>query len=265
MSLELKLMFAYHGCMMMLFISGGSFSTKQQLIVAGVLVAALITISMRHRRSVGWRWQGVKTVDLVKAVAGVAFTAVFLYAATPFFPASSPRFFPWYLAGLGIGVFNVLQALRLVHPSEAAFLADCREPGAPVEQARQVESTDPAWHKVVRACYSFLSFIVWLGFLAFFYQSGTAFRNGSPVPTTTQTDEVTNHAETAYITHKEKILSDRLQRFAFVGIPSVLGGGFVLHFLVGVKPFPNTPTLQEYWAKRSCGNGRGERRKVPPP
>lgn len=31
----------------------------------------------------------------------------------------------------------------------------------------------------------------------------------------------------------------------FIGIPTVLGGGFALHFPVGVKLWPNTPTLAE--------------------
>jgi hypothetical protein len=88
---------------------------------------------------------------------------------------------PWFLAGFGIGTFNVLQA-RLVRPSEVAFLADCREPGGQIDQ---------------------------------------------------------------------KILNDKLQLFSFVGIPAVLVGGLVFHFFMGVKLFPNMPTLRELLARKS--------------
>jgi hypothetical protein len=38
----------------------------------------------------------------------------------------------------------------------------------------------------------------------------------------------------------------------FTGIPTVLVGGFALHFLVGVKLWPNTPTLAEWRLGRSA-------------
>jgi hypothetical protein len=251
MSLDFKLMFGYHGCMMALFIFGGAFSTKQELGIAGVVVAVIASISTRHRREAGWRWQGVKAKNLLMAAGGLVLTGFFLFAATPLFPASQPRFFPWYLAGFGIATFNVLQALRVIQASEAAFLADCREPGDQIEQAAPAESTGPKWHKIVRAAFNILFVFVWLGFVTFFYYSGVAFRDGSPVPTATQSKPMTDHGTTVYVTHKQKMLCDELELFAFVGIPSVLAGGFLLHFLIGVKLIPNAPTLREFAAKKS--------------
>jgi hypothetical protein len=245
MSLEFKLMFIYHGCMMVLFIIGGAFSTHQELVFTGVLLSLLTSLSIGHRRSTGWRWQGVKPKNLLMAAGGAALTGVFLYAATPLFPPANPRFLPWYLAGFGIGAFNVLQALRLVSASDAAFLADCHEPGSEIEQATVTEPTEPQWHRIVRSTFSFLFFLVWLGFIAFFYYSAVAFRDGSPAPTPTRQDAVTEHGKTVYIRHDQKLLSDKLEAFAFVGIPSVIVGGLFLHFLVGVKLYPNTPTLRE--------------------
>jgi hypothetical protein len=253
MSFEFKLMFFYHGCMMVLFITGCAFSLRQELVFTGVLLFVLTSLSLRHRRSAGWRWQGVKPMNLLLAAGGVALMGVFLYAATPQFPPSNPRFLPWFLAGFGIGTFNVLQALRVVHPSEAAFLADCREPGSQIEQELPTEPTDPQWHRVVRVTYGLLFFLVWLEFVAFFYYSGATFRDGSPIPTATQTDAVTEHGKTVYITHDQKILCDKLELFAFVGIPSVIVGGPLLHFLVGVKLYPNAPTLREFLARKSSG------------
>lgn len=253
MSLEFKLMFVYHGCMMVLFITAGAFTLRQELTFTVALVFVLTSVSIRNRRSAGWRWQGLRTKNLLAAAGGIALMGLFLYAATPLFPPSNPRFLPWFLAGFGIGTFNVLQALRLVHSSEAAFLADCHEPDAQIEQATQAEPSSPQWHRVLRATYNLLLLLVWLDFVAFFYYSGAAFRDGSRVPTPTHTEAVTEHGKTVYITHEQKGISDRLESVAFVGIPSVIAGGLLLHFLVGVKLYPNTPTLQEFLARKSSG------------
>lgn len=253
MSLELKLMFVYHGCMMVLFFIGGAFSLGQELMLTVVLLAVLISISIKHRRSINWRWQGVKPKSFVSAVAGVALMAVFLYAATPLFSPKDPRFLPWYLAGFGIGAFNVLQALRLVHPSEVAFLADCHERTSQIEQATQNKPSDPLWHRIVRATFSIAFLIVWLEFAVFFYYSGKAFRDGSSFPTPAKSEAVTEHGKTVYIARDEKILWDRLESFAFTGIPSVIVGSFLLHFLVGVKLFPNAPTLREFLTRNRNG------------
>jgi hypothetical protein len=254
MSFEFKLMFVYHGCMMILFMTDGAFSLRQQLTMAGVLLLVLTSLSIRHRRLTDWRWQGAKPKNYVMAAGVVALMGVFLYAATPLFPPSNPRFLPWFLAGFGIGAFNVLRAVRLVYPSEAEFLADCREPGSQFEQPIVPESTEPPWHRVIRGTYSTLFFFVWIGFVGFFYYSGAAFRDGSPVPTPTRPDAVTEHGRTVYVTHAQKVLSDKLELFAFIGIPSVIVGGLVLHFLVGVKLYPNAPTLREFLARKSSGS-----------
>ena len=226
---------------------------SQELTLTGLLLAVLISISMRHRRSANWQWQRLNTKSYLSAVASVALMAVFLYAATPLFSPKSPRFLPWYLAGFGIGAFNVLQALRLVHPSEAAFLADCQEPTNQIEQTTQIEPSDPPWHKILRAAFRVVFFAVWLEFLVFFYYSGTVFRDGSPAPTPAKSEAVTEHGKTVYISRDQKILWERLESFAFTGIPSVIVGSFLLHFLVGVKLFPNAPTLPEFLARDRSG------------
>lgn len=56
--------------------------------------------------------------------------AFFLYAPGPLFPATNSRFLPWYLAGFGIGLFNLLSGLNLVQSTEAEFQAMCREGAA---------------------------------------------------------------------------------------------------------------------------------------
>jgi len=102
--------------------------------------------------------------------------------------------------------------------------------------------------------YSGLFFAVWLGFLAFFYYSGTSFRDGSPTATTSQPDAVTEHGKTVYITHGQYVLNTKLKLFASIGIPSILVGGLLIHFLAGVKLYANLPTLNELRAKKAAGN-----------
>jgi hypothetical protein len=257
-SLDFKLMFVYHGCMMVLFATGGAFSSRQEIVFTGALLAVLVSISLKHRRSTNWRWQGIKSKDLLIAFGGVGLMGIFLYAATPLFSPSNSRFLPWYLAGFGIGTFNVLQTLRLVQPSEAAFLADCHEPVTQIEPAPSTASVGPRWQRVARGAYSTLFLIVWLGFIAFFYYSGATFRDGSPVPTATQSEPVTQHGKTVYVAPYKKNLSDKLELFAFVvGIPSVIVIGLLFHFVLGVKLYPNTPTLSELLTRnaRRCANG----------
>ena len=253
MSLEFKLMFAYHGSMMLLFVAGGTLTLRQEIGLAGILVFVLISLSIKHRRAAGWRWPAIKSKNLAMAGGGIALTGVFLYAATPMFPLSNPRFLPWYLAAFGIGIFNVLQTLRLVHPSEAAFMADCSEPGSSIStaQAGQAGPTEPQWHKIARAAFTVLFVMVWLEFFVFFFYSGVKLRDGSPVETLTQVDAVTENGKTVYLTHDEKIIWDTLEAFSFVGIPLVLVGGFALQFLTGVKIFSNMPTLRLLQPKRS--------------
>ena len=76
MSLELKLMFVYHGCMMVLFITGGVFSLRQEFVFTGVLLFVLVSTSIKHRRSTSWQWQGVKPKNLLMAAGGVACSAL---------------------------------------------------------------------------------------------------------------------------------------------------------------------------------------------
>jgi len=254
MSLDFKLMFVYHGCMMFLFIAGSGFTTRQELFIAISLAVVLTILSLRHRSAIGWKWKGITTKDLAMAIAGSALLVFFLHAATPQFPASNPRFLPWYLAGFGIGAFNVLTMLKLVRSSESQMLADCSDTPTESKQEPKTESLEPRRHRIARGIFSCLFLLVWLEGVAFFYHHGKVFSSGSPAPTATQTDPISDHRNTVYITHAEKVQLDLLETMIFTGVPAILVGGFVLHFLVGVKLFPNTPTLAEWRVGRSLNN-----------
>src|SRR5437660_7020173 len=80
MSLDFKLMFVYHGCMMVLFIAGQSLSVRQEILITSSLVTVLAVITIRHRRVTSWRWPGVRPRDALFAIGGAAAVAFFLFS-----------------------------------------------------------------------------------------------------------------------------------------------------------------------------------------
>lgn len=252
MSLDMRLMFGYHISMMVMMAAGGFLTVRQELTVAASIVALTGFISHHYRLAKHWRWPGVKPLDVLYATGGVIFISLFLYSATPLFPPNNSHVVPWYLAGLGIGLFGILQSLKVVYSAEAEFISHCMTIDQygrelePVHEASPTESNEPTWKRAAKGTYTAVFIVAWVCGVASFYFFGTAFKNGSSEPTATQTEPLEDHGKTAYVTQAEKQRIHALQRVSWVGVPTVLVGGVVLHFLVGVKLFPNTPTLAEY-------------------
>jgi multisubunit Na+/H+ antiporter MnhB subunit len=253
MSLDMRLMFGYHISMMVMIVAGSSLTMRQELTIAATIAAIIVLISRYHRQKRHWRWPGVKPLDVLYAVGGAVLIAFFLYSATPLFPPNNSHVLPWYLAGLGIGVLGILQALKVVYGSEAEFASNCkivdqygRELDPIREPAFPVEPKEPKWKRIVKVIYTVVFLVTWIGGVASFYFFGTAFKNGSPEPTISQTESLENHGKIVYITPAEKQRVHALQLVSWIGTPLVLVGAAILHFLLGVKLIPNTPTLAEY-------------------
>jgi len=256
MSLDFKLMFAYHGSMMVLFLAGRILSVLQETTLTCFLVVVIVTISLRRRRVMNWRWPSVRLRNVLGASFGAVAVAFFLFSASPLFPPSDHRVLPWYFAGLGIGVFGILTTLRVVDTSEADFLLNCqiidrygREVERTSEPLQPIDS-EPHWKKTIRGIYTVVFMLVWTFSVASFFLFGDAFRRGSPVPTATQTEPLADHGKTVFVTRTEKQRINLFQLASGVGIPFALVGGIVLHFVVGVKLFANAPTLSEYLARK---------------
>ncbi|MEQ1819421.1 MAG: hypothetical protein ABL871_12500 [Terricaulis sp.] len=232
MSTDYKLMFAFHGCMMVLFLVGGALSVNVELAIAAALLGLATLVSILHRRQAGWRWRGVGIKEVLSALFGVVLVVLFLGATTPLASPTNPRMLPWFLAGAGIGLFGLLTSLKLVRFSQAEFLADCTD-----QQEREAiaDEGEVGWRRLLHWIYSALFLGVWLIFVAFFYLFGREMRDGSPAPTATQTMPLTNHGETVYIAAQAKQLIDVLQAASFTGIPAIMVLGAVLHFGFGVR------------------------------
>jgi len=255
-SLDYRLAFAYFGCMVLLFMSGDSLSLKQELVATMIVAAVLVSLSVRHRQRMNWRWPGVEGKGVLAALGILLAAGIFEFASSGFASPSDPRFLPWHLAGLGGVVFALLAALRIVQASKSDFLKQC-------EAAVSADSdlghctpmvpsvpTDPLWKRVTRALFYILGFLVWLDAMASFYCFDVAFRKGSAKPTPTKTEPLNSHGLIVYIQHAQKAQIDFLQNVMSIGIPCVIACGFILHFLLGVRLFPNTPTLKEWRQQR---------------
>lgn len=241
MSTDFKLMMGYHLCMMALFIVGGAVGVVAELAIAASVLAIAIVISVWRKFTAGWRWPGVGLKEVAWAVVTVVLMGAFAFAATPLASPSSPLMLPWYLAAAGIGIFNTATALRLATVSEIEFLAQCGELPPTSENGAP---RGPRWRRVLRTAYSVAFIAVWLVGLASFYFFGSGMRDGTPSPTGTHTEPLTNHGHTVYVSVAEKKLIDLLQISMFVGIPTIIIIGALLHFIFKVPIFGSRPTKE---------------------
>jgi hypothetical protein len=239
MSTDFKLMMGFHLCMMVLFVVGGAVGVFAELVIAGSLLGVAIVISVWRKLAAHWRWPGAGLKEIAGAILTALLMGVFAFAATPLASPNSPVMLPWLLAIAGIGIFSTASALRLVTLSEQEFLAQCGEPTAAIEG----EPPEAKWRSIVRTAYTVAFMAVWLAGVASFYFFGVGMRDGTPAPTATNTEPLTNHGHTVYVSLADKQLIDALQISMFVGIPAIMLVGAILHF--GLKvPLFGLPTSQ---------------------
>ena len=151
-SLDFKLMFVYHIAMMFLFGTGILDDSITQALFALALFILLVVISALHKLKEKWRWPGISIFILPSALLNLVFVYAFIafagYTINPNFvlpnlqsinltvliteswgviitAASYPAKTPWFLAGIGIGVFNLLSNLNLVTSKKSEFEAQC--------------------------------------------------------------------------------------------------------------------------------------------
>jgi len=256
MSVDMRLMLGYHISMMGLLAWSASLTIRQELMIAAGLATVIVLVSHYHRKKRHWRWAGIKPRNVLWGLGAIALMSFFLYAATPMFPPTDVQNLPWYLASLGLGVFNVLASLNVVDSSEAKFRAHCMiidQYGREIEPVADpsIEVSEAKWKRAIRVTYTVVFMLVWIVGVASTYSFGTAFKNGSPEPTATQTEPLEDHGKTVYITPAEKRRVHALQLVSWIGFPGLILVALILHFLVGVKLFANAPTLAEYLKRRN--------------
>ncbi len=239
MSFDYRAMCVYHICMLVLFGLGQSLSIPLEAAVVVVVLGLVVALVARNKIRRGWHRPATRSGNWLKAFAVVFFGLLFLMAATPLFPPTRPFAFPWYAAGFGIVLFNFLQELRIVQASQVDFIACCNSAKESTIVVTVEADSEPRWKKIARSAYSVAFLATWLTFVAFFYEFGTVFKNGSATPTSDKTETLVDHGRVAYVSTRDKQIVSRLEHASMLGIPTVLVLGFVLHFGLGVRIFSN--------------------------
>ncbi len=152
-SFDFKLMFVYHITMMFLFMFNPIEEPLKQLEFAVTLSILLIIASVVHKLRTNWTWPGLSRSSIPSAIFTLIFTYSFLVFSSSTISnmdiisnidlesleslmvkswrsilnaASNPTFTPWYLAGAGIGLMNILVALNLATHKKSAFKVQCK-------------------------------------------------------------------------------------------------------------------------------------------
>ncbi|MBI5938825.1 MAG: hypothetical protein HY859_00200 [Caulobacterales bacterium] len=245
MSFDMKLMFVFHVGMMVMFMLGSGLTIETELLVAGGLALVMTTIIVLRRRATRWRWSGASPGQWLMATGTLAAMVLFGLVASFNFSPAEPRALPWFLALVGIGFFNLLSSLGLTHTTETAFRASLAPPASILTTAETSSLIEPrrgGWRSMVRTLYTVLFLGVWLIGLAFFAAYGLAMRDGAAAPTAEAVIPLIDHGRTVYLPLWQGELVYRLRAAMFIGVPSVMALGFLLHLGLGVKIFDNLPT-----------------------
>ncbi|MBP6010977.1 MAG: hypothetical protein KBA31_02015 [Alphaproteobacteria bacterium] len=239
MSFEFKGMFAYHLSIIVMVIAGRGLTPIEQTLIAAALMLAIAVASFIRRLRHEWHWQGVTALRAAGAVLVAALMGYFLFATSGLALQAQGLEFdrpyawsPFILAGLGIGVFLVLNALRITHLSENTFREECGDHGL---QPQPAPPPEPRWKVITRYVFIAAFLAVWLAGVTFFYVYDRTIRASSPMPTVERSVAFNNKGVTVYITPAEKQSIDRLQGFMFIGIPAALAAAFFLQYVLKIR------------------------------
>jgi hypothetical protein len=235
-SFDFKLLLIYGVAMLLLFAAGRLVSVEMELTFTTVLASGLTMLSIMHRRAADWRWPGVGARHVAAALTNAAMLGLFLFAATPLSPPTSPRALPWYLGVLGAGLFNILENLRVIRVAKTDFEADCcSASGAHISIA--ITDREPAWKRKVRGVFSVLFMLVWLDAVAFFSVHGASVRDGSIIATATHSVRLVHGERVVYITPAQNQMRSILETIGIVGAPAALSA-LVFQYLIWVRLYP---------------------------
>jgi hypothetical protein len=210
---------------------------------AGGALALLILIAIIHRVAKHWRWGGVSARGVARTLFGgvlmAAFLVVFAHGLLPVRHKTAPML----AFAASIVVFNLLSSLNLVQRTRAEFERFCSHgsaiPEKTTEDTKSEGSTDLPWMRALRGAFTALFILVWIEAMTFFYVHERFVDEGTRQPTATRTQYVNEHGTFVYFTDDQMRIHNMLETSMMVGIPGIIFGGFVLHFVVGVPMFNN--------------------------
>src|SRR5581483_3292009 len=235
MSLDLRILFVFHACMMVLMLAHFAFhlGILGEITVVVIYAISAVFISVRNRKRCGWHWPGTDWKGVLGALGSAALILFFLGAVLPGTSIFNPNLFPWLAAGGNFLVFAVLGALNVTTHSKKRFLAQCGQYTVPEPPAPPMPMV-PRWKRVLGTIFAIYFMAAWVSGVAFFWKFNSAMAHGSAQPTATQTEKLNDHGHSAYITPREKLVVKRFELAFLIGIPSAMVFGLVLRFVAGV-------------------------------
>ena len=151
-SFDFKLMFVYHITMMVLFCVRPPINAKLQIIFTMLLAITLFIVSIIHKVKSRWVWPGLSLLSIPSIIFQLIFLYLFFTLASysmnssysvadiPFDSLTlfvketwpiilqamyRPVLTPWFFAGFGIVMFNILGSLSLVTQDKSEFESQC--------------------------------------------------------------------------------------------------------------------------------------------
>jgi hypothetical protein len=245
-SLDFKLLFVWAGAMFALIVAtdfrastGVSFQTEILAIAAFAL--SLISISLWYRTKMGWHWPGMTRVDVAITALCIAGMAIFYFVFFQPVKFIDQKTLPEILFVGGIVVYNLLGTTNWLQHTNAQFLACCRVATITEEESTPTTPIDPVWKRIIRGAFYIWFIVVWLEAMSFFYVHEHFLSTSTLVPTSTHTEQITEHGGTTYVTASEKSVDDLLKGGMAIGIPSVFALGFFFHLVLRIRIFSNLP------------------------
>lgn len=240
MSLDMRLFFGFCISMMALMFARCALHVgfRFEIIVVCCAATVIIVLSIQNRIRRDWHWRGTNWKNFAGALVSLVLGVYFLGAVLPGTMITNPDIFPWLCGGGGVVTFVILGALNLVQQSEEGFAAHCGEQkiAEPAPTSPGVPPV-PFWKRTLGTVLLLYFLAVWIASVGFFWKFNSAFRHGSPQPTATQTERLTNHGEMVYITREERHQVNLLQMAMMIGIPSIFVIGGIVRFVFGPKIF----------------------------
>lgn len=239
MSFEFKGMFGYHISMMVMMLAGRSLAFIEQIAIAGAIAMLVAVASVIRRIRHNWHWKGLTPMRAAGAVLMVVLLGYFVFASAGGALQAQGLALDrpvavgaWVLAAFGLGLFMVLNILRITHLSEKVFREEC---GDQALQPQPEVPPEPRWKVITKFVFMAAFLAVWLEAVTFFYVNDRALRAASPTPTVERSAPMNNRGKTVYVTPAEKRLIDQLQGFMFIGIPAAIATAFFLQFVLKVR------------------------------
>ncbi|MCW7490976.1 hypothetical protein [Leptospira meyeri] len=251
-SLDYKCILIYHGFMMILFLFGDKISISIQITIVALLLISIIIFSIKYRIRIRWNWPGVEVKNTFYAVIIITLGLFFFFSSINSYPLFKSQSFPWYAAGFGIILFQVLNVLNITAYSKEKFelKSDKTENVKKIENSTLIENRNDSVNvSFVKYLIYILSFLLWVTGISYFWLRDRISNNDNSDDFTKFITEITNiFSKLLGIENSSPDIF--LKSILSYGIILLSISIFIIHFIFGIKIISNIPTIKEYLRKK---------------